>query len=70
MLCKNCNEPILPRERWEEAGFDYCLDPECYKTVGRRVTGVAVVMLHKQGFNLVPIDDAIGVNYMDNHGRI
>lgn len=69
-LCKNCHNPILPIERFTEAGLDYCMDHDCIKKCAERVNGVAVVMVHKQGFNLIPISEAVGQNFMDSHGRI
>jgi hypothetical protein len=69
MLCRNCSQPIVPIERYTEAGLDYCKDPECIYLCGEKITGVAVVMLHKQGFNVIPIEDARGKNFMDVHGR-
>jgi hypothetical protein len=69
MVCKNCNEPIIPIERFTDAGLDYCKNPECIKICGEKIGGVAVVMFHKQGFNVITINDAIGKNFMDVHGR-
>jgi hypothetical protein len=46
------------------------MEHECIKKCAERVNGVAVVMVHKQGFNLIPISEAVGQNFMDSHGRI
>jgi len=68
--CKNCGNPILPVERFTEARLDYCMEHDCIRKCSERVNGVAVVMVHKQGFNLIPISEAVGQNFMDSHGRI
>lgn len=70
VLCRNCNEPIVPVERYTEAGLDYCKKYECLKECGERIAGVAVVMVHKQGFNVIRISEASGVNYMDHKNSL
>lgn len=70
MNCRNCNEPIEPPERYTEAGLDYCKKYECMKECGQRVSGVAVVMVHKQGFNCISIEEAKGANFMDASGHM
>lgn len=70
ILCKNCSQPIIPIERYTEAGLDYCKNLDCIKRCGEKITGAAVVMVHKQGFNVIPIEDARGQNFMDVHGRM
>jgi hypothetical protein len=46
------------------------MEHDCIRKCSERVNGVAVVMVHKQGFNLIPISEAVGQNFMDSHGRI
>ena len=65
MNCRNCNEPIEPVERYTEAGLDYCKKYECLRECGERLNGFTVVMVHKQGFNVVNTTEALGCNYMD-----
>lgn len=67
--CIGCDEIIEPQERWTEAGLDYCKKYECMKDHGKRISGVAVVMVHKQGFNVISTDMAIGQNFMDASGH-
>lgn len=67
--CRNCGEPILPVERFTEAGLDYCKKYECLKECGERVKGVAVVMVHKQGFNVIRTEEAVGQNFMEVAGH-
>lgn len=67
-ICNNCGEQILPVER-VELGYTYCMKDECLKACQPRVNGIAVVMCHKQGFNLMLIEEALGKNFMDSHGR-
>lgn len=65
MNCRNCNEPIEPIERYTEAGLDFCKKYECLKECGERVNGVAVVMVHKSGLQVVRTEDIMGKNFMD-----
>jgi hypothetical protein len=67
--CRNCGEAIEPPERFTEAGLDYCKKYECLKECGERVSGVAVVMVHKQGFNVVRTEEAVGQNFMEVAGH-
>jgi len=69
LLCKNCNEPIIPRARWEEFGYDYCQDPFCIKAVGRKGLSVVVVNAGKNGTFVLPADEAKGVNFLDVNCR-
>ena len=69
IFCRNCYKPILPIERYTELGLDYCKDHDCIFACGEKINGVAVVMVHKQGLNVIPIEDARGQNFMDVHGR-
>ena len=68
MNCKNCGNTIEPPER-AEAGYDYCKDPECVAECHRKPNGFAVVMLHKQGPQIIGLEYVHGHNFMDTHGR-
>jgi hypothetical protein len=68
--CISCDEIIEPQERWTEAGLDYCKEYECLKKCGQRISGVAVVMVHKQGFNVISTESAVGQNFMDASGHM
>jgi hypothetical protein len=68
--CVECTDPIEPQERWTEAGLDFCKKYECMKKRGRRITGVAVVMAHKQGPMVVATADVVGQNFMDASGHL
>lgn len=67
--CVECDEIIEPQERWTEAGLDFCKSYECIKKHRKRISGVAVVMVHKQGFNCISINEAVGQNFMDASGH-
>lgn len=67
--CIECNDIIDPPERWTEAGLEYCKKYECMKEHGKKINGVAVVMVHKQGFNCISIEEAKGENFMDASGH-
>ena len=69
MNCRNCNEPIDPPERYTDAGIDYCKKYECLKECGERLSGVAVVMSHKQGPMVVTSSSVHGQNFMDSSGH-
>jgi hypothetical protein len=69
LLCKNCDEPILPKERWEEFGYDYCQNPVCIKEVGRKGLEVVVITVGKSGTFVVPAEKAQGVNFRDVNCR-
>lgn len=70
MKCKICNDEILPKERYTEAGLDYCMKPECLKKGWEKPKNITVVMVHKQGFNVLKTEEAAGQNFMDPHGRL
>jgi hypothetical protein len=69
MLCKNCSQPILPKARWEELGYDYCQDPFCIKAVGKKGLNVVVVNAGKNGTFVMLAENAKGVNFVDVNRR-
>lgn len=66
-ICKFCGESYNPERK--EAGYDYCMKQECLLQGWERPSGIAIVMVHKQGFNVIQSVDAEGQNFMDVHGR-
>lgn len=70
MNCNFCEADVNP-ERWG-AGYHYCMDDDCVRQGMKHnwKTDVAVVMVHKQGFNVIVRDSATGENFMESHGRI
>ena len=69
MQCRNCGGAIMPIGR-VEAGYDYCKKPDCVAECHRKPSNLAVVMLHKQGPQVIGLEFAMGHNYMDSHGRL
>jgi hypothetical protein len=54
MDCSVCGSPVLPA-RWE-AGYDYCMSPDCAQQLRERVSNYRLILVPKQGFTYVSAD--------------
>jgi hypothetical protein len=54
MNCIYCGQPVHP-ERWE-AGYEYCMAPECAHQLRERAEQYRLILVPKQGFTYVEAD--------------
>jgi hypothetical protein len=54
MDCSVCGSPVLPA-RWE-AGYDYCMSPDCAQQLRERASNYRLILVPKQGFTYVEAD--------------
>jgi hypothetical protein len=54
MDCIYCGKPVLPA-RWE-AGYEYCMSPECAHELRERADQYRLILMPKQGFTYVSAD--------------
>lgn len=51
MDCIYCGDPVLPA-RWE-AGYHYCMSPNCAHELRERASQYRLILVPKQGFTYV-----------------
>jgi len=54
MDCIYCGKPVVPA-RWE-AGYEYCMAPECAHELRERAEQYRLILMPKQGFTYVKAD--------------